>query len=261
MLRRLIGAYIYGEGTVELRFGRAESAPARQLASGFISMTVGFEVVDETDERIVVKDILSPSEMPLAKTLSRMHVVSRKMLSDAFSCLDGKSPGGPLAVRALDRDVDRLFWLMMRKHNMFLRRPAMAVAEGITLQESRLHVLTAASIERISDHAVRIAEQSAALSGARRAKKEVALLSAKGAKVLSLYDKAMKALHARDPSLANATIDESLALDKGFGAILASGIRLKPGQAIAFAYALESAKRAAEYSAGICESVMDLEPR
>jgi phosphate uptake regulator len=156
-------------------------------------------------------------------------------------------------IEAMEKDVDRLQWLIARKHGIFLRYPSLAAKESISLPESNLYFLVSRQIERISDHAVSIAKICGKYAKCRAHNPK---MSAKGAKCLAAYDNAIKALFDFDIGLANSTIDEVLGMSDGFDAVLANGL-LGKGGSVAPAYVVGSLRRIADYSVGICENTID----
>ena len=54
----------------------------------YTQMTIGQEVVEETDTLITIKDLLNPAEMPFDNTIKRMFVIVRNMHEDAITALE-----------------------------------------------------------------------------------------------------------------------------------------------------------------------------
>jgi len=158
VLRRLIGGYIAGFDEMEIRPSSLCTAKARALASEFTNMAIGQEVVDEDKGKIVIRDIADPSEMPMGKTLKRMHYVAREVLSASLEGIESLKAPDVGEIEAMEKEVDRLQWLIARKHGIFLRYPSLAMKEAIGLPESNLYFLVSRQIERISDHALSIAK-------------------------------------------------------------------------------------------------------
>lgn len=253
VLRKLIGGYIGGCNAMEIHPGSQCAASARALAADFTSMTIGQEIVEEDRHRIVIEDIANPAEMPMIRALKRMHYVAREVLECSIDAMDGNPSTSVKEIEAMEKDVDRLQWLVARKHSIFLRYPSTAAKESMMLPESNLYFLASRQMERISDHAVSIARICD-----RRPKSNLknSGISEIGAKCLVIYDKAMKALFDLDISLANSTIDEVLAMEEGFGKLMENGMSHRSGNAVP-QYVAGSLRRVAEYSMGICENTID----
>lgn len=256
-LRMLIGGYIAGFNEMEIRPSRKHLSDARALASEFKNMVIGQEIVEETAEKITIRDISNPLEMPMQKTLKRMHYVSREILAKAVSSLNGDFAAGIEEAEAMENEVDRFRWLVARKHNIFLRYPSLASEEGIALPESNLYFIASRHIERISDHALSVLR---VCSKKLKAFGKNFQLAANAEKCLSVYDKAIKALFEVDPVLANATIDSIISMEGEFDKLIGKELG-KTEEPPAILYTALSLKRIADYSASICESTIDFSGR
>ena len=76
----------------------------RTVVRDFTRMTIGQEVVEETETFITIKDLLNPSEMPFENTLKRMFVIIKTMHDDAITALDTHNRS--LAMDVINRDTD-----------------------------------------------------------------------------------------------------------------------------------------------------------
>jgi len=75
----LIGSYIAGYTTITITSKARLPAPIRMVVRDFSQMTIGPEVVEETDTTIILKDLLNPAEMPL-------KIPSNGCLSSSRTC-------------------------------------------------------------------------------------------------------------------------------------------------------------------------------
>ncbi len=257
LLREMIGAYISGHQTIELTSAIPFSAGIRNLVSNFIELTVGQEVVEEDDHKITIKDILNPSEMPMEKTVRRMYTISKKMVCDSVLALETKDKELNSQISKMDDEVDRLCWLVARKHNMFLGYPSIARKEELSLKSSNLFFLTARSIERISDHAVRISKYSPTLMDDPRAESVMKTLVESGKISCSVYEKSFKAMLGRDAVSANSIVEEIAGMDRDYDKLLSKEFKKRAEISIPMAYIVEGLRRICDYSAGICENVIN----
>ena len=251
-LRRMIGAYIAGCQSIEIKTDDRGYKDAVALVSEFTSMTVGQEVVEETPQRILVKDILSPSELPMEKALLRMSNISKKMFSDSLSALGHGGEGTGAAMQQMEKDIDRLWRLMARKHNLFLRFPSTASGEGISLPKAHLYFLSARITERVADHAVLIGNAISPAMALRKAA-GFAGLSAIGQECEGIYERATKAVFSLDAAMANAVIDEANLMEGRFERLLGQG-QFGSARLVSIKHDI---RRVAAYGAEMCENVID----
>jgi len=207
LLRKLIGAYISGFGLIEVRFHPHRGPFVRRVAREFCHLVIGPEVIEETRTGLVIQDLSDTSELNSEKCLRRMHLIVRAMLEDSVQAIKTNSSSLAHDVAQRDQDVDRLYWMVAKQYHLARpggndgdgRGPA-AVIQG--------HCLVAKLLERIGDHAERIAGslsvlgQSKPIDGKLMKALEEATNSAVG-----MLDKSFGALIARDIEAANEAID------------------------------------------------------
>ncbi|UCB59183.1 MAG: phosphate uptake regulator PhoU [Thermoplasmatales archaeon] len=87
LLRQLVGAYIAGYNSIKILSKSRIKINVRTGVRNFTQITIGQEVVEETDKSIIIKDLLKPAEMPFNSTIKRMQVIVQSMNKDAISIL------------------------------------------------------------------------------------------------------------------------------------------------------------------------------
>jgi len=240
LFRRMVAAYIAGCQCIDVIPAPGQFALALELVSDYTSSTVSQEVVEETEHKISVKDVLNPAELPMGRVVQRMHAVCRKMVGAAVALNGSGKQAGP-SMDILERDMDRLLWLAARKHHLFLRFPSIAAAEGISLTESHLLFMTARYMERIADHALIVWKNG----------NDSGRLHDIGKIAEAQYSKASLALFEKNEALAQQVIEDVLSFKASTGSMKNSNITA--AQISSFA----SIRRIAEYSAGMCENLID----
>ncbi|MFA6328979.1 MAG: phosphate uptake regulator PhoU [Candidatus Micrarchaeia archaeon] len=240
LFRKMVAAYIAGCQRIDVIPAPGQFDSALELVSEYTSSTVGQEVVEETENMISVKDVLNPAELPMGKVTQRMHAVCRKMVGAAVISLGGGRPAG-LNMEIMERDIDRLLWLAARKHHQFLRFPSLAAAEGITLAESHLLFMSARYMERIADHAFSIYGD----------KTKSGRLHEFGKFAENQYSGASRALFEKNMVLAHQVIEDVISRKAPSG-----GMKNRSFTAVE-ASSSASIRRIAEYSAGMCENLID----
>jgi phosphate uptake regulator len=164
LFRTLIGCYIAGFSVISVRSKIRLPSFARTVVRDFTQMTIGQEVTEESATAIRIKDLLNPSELPFANTLKRMFVIVKSMHEDAITAIETRDVDLAGEVIKEDRDVDRLWWLVARQANMVLKDANLAKRMGASAGEASGFVTVARILERIGDHAVRIAKNAIVLA-------------------------------------------------------------------------------------------------
>ncbi|MDD1646184.1 MAG: phosphate uptake regulator PhoU, partial [Methanomicrobiales archaeon] len=158
LFRLLIAAYIDGFTVIRIRGERRLPPFVRRAVRDFTQMTIGQEVAEETDQSITIKDLLNPLEMPFDRTLKRMTVIVRSMHEDSIIALETGNAALAQDVVSRDNDVDRLHWLVARQFHLVLIDPNLSRNMNLTLPMAASYYTMSRIVERIGDHAVRIAE-------------------------------------------------------------------------------------------------------
>ena len=258
LLRKLIGAYISGFGLIEIRF-RPESGPfVRRVARDFCRLVIGPEIIEETRTTIVIQDLSDPSELSSEKCLRRMHLSVRAMLEDAIQALKTPDEALALEVTQRDQDVDRLYWMVAKQYHLAHTAPPGA---GERPSESGIHAhrLVAKLLERVGDHAERIASTYAILIGDRELDpKLVKEFETANVSATAILDKAFSALMSGDIDLANEAIDARVHHQKLIDA-LSHRVSAKEGEELlALGAIVDSLSRTASYATDIAEQAINL---
>jgi phosphate uptake regulator len=258
LLRKLIGAYISGYGLIEVRFSPDRGAFVRRVAREFCRLAIGPEVIEEGRHSLVVQDLSDPSELSSEKCLRRMHLIVRSMLEDSIRAL--KTGGASLAheVAQRDQDVDRLYWMVAKQFNLAHTSPAQVGDSrlGLALHS---HRLVAKLLERIGDHAERIAGTFATISdGKTLDPKLVKELEEACASAISILDKAFSTLVAGDIDGANEAIDARVHHQKLIDALAHRVANKRGEELLALGIVVDSLGRTASYAADIAEQAINL---
>lgn len=252
LLRRLIGAYIAGYTLLEVHF-KPEAGPfVRQVAREFARMVIGPEVIEETRNVVVIQDLSDPRELRVEKCLRRMHLTVRAMVEDAVLALRDGDEEAAQDVAQRDEDVDRLDWVVAKQYHLAHTAPRGGVdeADAVGLHNYRL---VAKQLERIGDHAERMARAVPALGGKGLDPRLANQVQVAGTSAIAILDKAFHALLTGDVDEANDAIDARSAHQKLVDG-LSHHVATKRGEELlALAAIVDSLGRTAGYATDIAE--------
>ncbi|SMO57529.1 AbrB/MazE/SpoVT family DNA-binding domain-containing protein [Halorubrum cibi] len=157
--RLVAAAYVAGADVVRVDGSpdRAERAAVRDAVAGL----VGIEIATETAEAVVARTMLDVADLPPTRTLERMADRTLTMHEEAVAAaLAGDGDDGR-RVRDQDDDVDRLFGLLSREFQRSLVEIPADGDGGLTPFD---HYAVARQLERVADHATKIAEAAGAIA-------------------------------------------------------------------------------------------------
>ncbi|KUG19270.1 MAG: AbrB/MazE/SpoVT family DNA-binding domain-containing protein [Methanomicrobiaceae archaeon] len=257
LLRCLIGAYIAGYTTIRI-CSRGRLPPfIRKLVREFTQMAVGQEVVHETEDSITLKDLLNPVEMPLGNTIKRMSVLARGMQEDAVAALSRRDRSLAEDVITRDNEVDRLHWLIARQNHLLLKDLGLSRRMNLSAGTAAHYYLISRILERIADHAARMGWNALALIDTDPASDTVAMIDAANASALFISAKSMESVFEGNLRKANETIKLVQGLDEQCKEISARALQHEAVVAIPIGHMSDSIRRIGEYSADICENVIN----
>ncbi len=258
LFRMLIGSYITGFSTIRITAKERFPPFVRTVVRDFTQMTIGQEVVEETATVIAIKDLLNPAEMPFDNTIKRMYVIVRAMHEDAITAFETQNRALAQDVIGRDTDADRLNWLIARQTTMILQNAGLSRKMGIAPGMAMYYYMLSRIIERIGDHAVRVAEHAVPLMSAEVDKKILAAVRKASAMSLEIFDRSIVSFFNTDMKEAHRNIESIHALEKICGDINNMVLRQETPVAINIGYIAESVRRSGEYAGDISETVINL---
>ncbi|MGA2914037.1 MAG: PhoU domain-containing protein [Methanoregula sp.] len=258
LFRLLIGTYIMGFNVIHLTTKKGFPPFVRSVVRDFTQMTIGQEVVEETESVIAIKDLLNPVEMPFENTIKRMFVIVKNMHKDAITALDTHNKTLAEDVISRDIDADRLNWLIARQTNTIMLYASLSRKMGISPDMAMHYYILSRIIERIGDHAVRIAEHAIPIIEINLDKQTINIIKKASIMSLEIFDRSIVSFFNSDMKDANRNIESINALENICGEI--NNIVLKQDTMIAISlnYISESIRRAGEYAGDISETVINL---
>lgn len=168
---------------------------------------VALEVVEQTNKRIVVKDLLNLDDVSIDKTIKRMDMVVRSMLQDSKGSVE--KPELDESIRFRDEDVNRIYFLLFRLLKSALKNPKIAEKFGLSNDKLLSTWYLAVNVENVADCCKNI---SALLKKAKKDETELASSTLK--ELEKSYLEVMKAYYNKDKSVADAVAKQRIGLLK-----------------------------------------------
>jgi phosphate uptake regulator len=156
LTRAIMTMYVSGFDVITLETSRITAAQRRVVREA-TQRLVGLEVIEETAERVVLQDLLDSAELSVENAITRMRLVSLTMLEDAVEALLEDDDDLAQDVVERDDDVDRLWYMVSRVFRTILRNPSEAAEIGFPRDTCFDFQSSARQLERIADHATKIA--------------------------------------------------------------------------------------------------------
>jgi len=209
LIRDIIACYVAGHRNIEVTSKHMSSAQKKDIRQ-IVNKLIGPEILEETINKIVIRDLLSSEELQTKQALKRVKNVVRSLIQDSISSLINNDKDLALDVIQRDDEVDRLNLLIARQFTEMLRSRSIH-QEKLDSVTALTYMQASSNLERIADHASRIAEI---------ASKHECTLNAEIAEELSkvqpiiveLLEDSVSCLLQTDSDKANKIIDKALVI-------------------------------------------------
>lgn len=165
VLRLLEAAYLVGYDTITLLDRHGLSTETRMAIDGLVARLSGVEIMEGDDRRVVLRSLIDVDSVSVRKSVLRLSLIARAMHRDAVTAIVEHDTELAAQVVARDREADKLYALVVRH----FRRALGDLHEASLLGNSRVELfeyhVAARQLERIADHAVKIARLTDRLDG------------------------------------------------------------------------------------------------
>jgi phosphate uptake regulator len=257
LLQLLIGAYIAGYTSIKITSPSRMSTAVRNVIRSFTQLAIGPEVIEESDTSVILKDLHNPIEMPMDRTIKRMHIIVKGMNEDVMRALQTNDSPLTEDVRSRDNDVDRLHWLVARQYNILLQNAYLAEKMNIPIGMASTGFLISRIIERIGDHVVRIAQNVPNLIENNLDRKIIDKICTASSLSLDIFNKSISSFFKKDINASNETMESVVKLESLCEEINTLALQQKGIVAVSIGYIVESIRRIGEYAEDISENVIN----
>ncbi len=150
--REMIGAYIAGVDRIEL-VGSPISPAQNQAIRQTIQLFFGFEIIKESSQEVVARTLLDTSMLSIPDSTIGVFQMSRSMFEDALKAAQNGDKELAADITQRDYEVNKFVYAIKRRFQEVLS----GKIDG-NAAEAGFYRSIAGQIERIGDHAVKIAE-------------------------------------------------------------------------------------------------------
>jgi len=221
-----------------------------------VNKLIGPEILEETINKVVIQDLLSSEELQSERALKRIKTVVKSMITDSFASLLNKSDELAMDVIQRDNDVDRLNLLISRQFTEILRSGSVR-QETLNPITAFNYMQAASNLERIADHAHRIAEIASQKSyNLPESLKEE--LSHMDDQICTLIDDSITNLIQTNSNKANELIDRIGDIKKSTGGIARSPGSNDKSELLVRLILASSLERMLDYIRNISELTINL---
>ena len=258
LTRAVTTMYVSGFDVIELE-GADITTEQHSTVREAVQSLVGLEVLEETRNRVVVRDLLDSSELSIHNAVTRMRLISLSMLDDAITALSELDHDLAHDVIGRDDDLDRLWLVVSRIFRATLRTPRAAEELGLPREACFDYHSSARQLERIGDHATKIAHLTLNIEDPLP-DDVIAAIDDLHDDAVDVIDTAMDALFQDDNDQASRLANEARtgvrAIDERVRAIDELLRELDPASAQLLGLVVDSVLRSADYGGNVAETAL-----
>ena len=257
IFRKFIGAYLAGYNMIELSSKTKLTPDVRQKIRSMTHQVIGPEIIDESKDMVKIKDLLDCSDLSIPQSLKRMYIITRGMHRDAILALKESDETLASDVESRDDEVDRFYWIVAKQYNQILRDMFFADKMEIRPQEALGHLLVARSIERIADHAKKLAGFTKLVPQDNRMIEDVGKVSDS---ILKVFDESITAFNRTNFVLSNEVVQKCRNLSVKTEFLRQQILSMhsdNSGMVVALAFIVDSLERTRAYVIDIAETAIN----
>jgi phosphate uptake regulator len=257
LTRAVMAMYVSGFDVLELSAERITTDQRRSIRTATQNL-VGLEVLEETKSTVVIRDLLDSSELSIHDAVNRMRLISLSMLEDAVTALVDNDDDLAQDVIRRDDEVDRLWFVVARIFRTALRSPRAAQEVAISREACFDYHSSARQLERIGDHAAKIAQTALDLDELDESvATSIQAIHEDAADVVTTAMDALVADDAQEATdLANEARESILPIDDRTRTIDDQLRDLEPTDAKNLGIVVDSLSRTADYGGNIAETAL-----
>lgn len=257
--RIIIAFYLVGYDTIRIKLDRKDHLPYRKSIRKILDYLIGVEIVEDTDDAMTLEIMVDYKRMMTAQILQRIYSINRSMLLDLGKALKTVDIGLAKDVIIREREIDRLYFLVVRQLKSAVEYQQIAEKLGIENQRDCLgYRIAVKALERIADHIENIAKSYIQLLEIQKDTPLNDFIKLNN-DIIVIFEKSVQALFTRNHALAEKIFQELKEVKKSHSDL--SNELLQPQNiqsAILQKAMLDSLGRIASYSGDIAEIAINM---
>jgi phosphate uptake regulator len=263
IVRKVVSAYLIGYNIITLRSKnspRLDSSIRFSVKDFTRKKLVGTEILSDFPNELTLQVLLSYPELSVKDALRRMSIIAASMHRESLEALSVDDANLSREIISMDDEVDRFSLYIIRLLKV-------AVLDRNILKESGLNTprqclgyrLITKSIERMADHAVKIAQNRLALTLSIVDDAILNELRNLSDSAMSVFENAVDSLFNEDYEEADSVLESVTKTRQMEAIVLQKIIKHSPPEDLpALRLIVESILRTAEYGTDIAEIVLNM---
>ena len=261
IMRKIVALYLVGYNSIVIK---TKEERITSLQRNFIKdmarkKLVGTEIVSDCPNEMKLQVLLSYPELSVENALRRMCLIAASMHEDSLKALQNLDKQLAQEVITLDDEVDRFSLYIIRQLKAAVQNERVLKDIGLSSPRDCLgYRVIAKSVERIADHAVKIAQNILLMDG-KVNDLTFEEISGMSSFARSVFDNSIKSLFKRDYMLADSVVVKAKTIASIENEAMKTIVkRIEAIEMSSIRMIMESLRRTAEYASDIAEIVLNL---
>ena len=153
----LIGTYLTGCDSIRIHSKDPISRTVKKTVREFLRDSRGMEIETESEKEIIIVSLLNPSELKLQVSVNRMYILIASLVKDSFDVLSGEDVELLSDIEERERQIDARRMLIERQVASSIYSSSVEKQLGVSRYSAMEHANIARILERMGDHATRLA--------------------------------------------------------------------------------------------------------
>ncbi len=257
--RILIAFYLVGYDTIKIKLDRKNHLAYRESIRKILDYLIGVEIVEDTNEAMTLEIMLDYKRMSTLQILQRMFSIDRSMILDLGKALKNMDIGLAKDIIVREKEIDRLYFLVVRQLKSAVEYQQVAEKLGIESQRDCLgYRIVVKVLERIADHIEIIAKSYIQLLEVQKETQLDEFIDLTN-NMVATFEKSIQALFTRNGEMAETVFHELKKVEKSQSDISKGLFKIEDIQsAILIKTMLDSLGRIASYSGDIAEVAINM---
>jgi len=261
IMRKIVALYLVGYNLIRIKTKdeRITSLQRSSIKDLTRKKLVGTEIVSDSSNEMMLQILLSYPELSVESALRRMCFIAASMHEDAIQALRDVNKELAQDVITLDDEVDRFSLYIIRQLKAAVQNERILRDIGLSNPRDCLgYRVIAKSVERIADHAIKIAENVLLLEE-KIDDTVFEKISQMSSFARSVFDDSIKSLYKKDYLLADNVVARAKTIaHMEDEAVKSIAKKIEAKQLSNVRMIMESIRRTAEYASDIAEIVLNL---
>ncbi|MBD3188112.1 AbrB/MazE/SpoVT family DNA-binding domain-containing protein [Candidatus Bathyarchaeota archaeon] len=257
LFRLLVASYFQGYGIIKVKSENRLEPDVRELVKNFKNDGIGLEIMEETPNSLTIKDLLNPAEVKFKQWLERISQLVVTQIREALLSIQKRDVDIANEVITRDREVNRINWLMSRQHKIVTTNVFLTDRFEMNKEYVADYSWMSRIIERVGDHAVKIAQYNKTMMEEELDKSIVETVVSVGKTAINLFQASIDTFFDNNITEANENIERVIPFLDHCKEIENIAYTQEGVVALSLAYVSESIRRIGEYSADLAEYVIN----